>query len=43
MMNCRLSRDPTVDGDTYADDVFVHEIDWHLQMDQIGSKTVITK
>lgn len=42
IIDCRISRTPT-GGDTYPSDVFVHEIDWHYEIDMIGSRTQTTK
>ena len=43
MITCRLYRDPTLAGDTYADDASLLEFDFHIRLDTIGSRDVLTK
>jgi hypothetical protein len=42
MLQCRLYRDVS-DGDDYASDAFLHEIDFHFELDTIGSREISTK
>lgn len=39
MLICRLFRDPTDGSDTYGSDAALLEIDFHYQLDTIGSRT----
>lgn len=41
MLLCRIFRD--VSNDTFNDDVFLLELDFHIQLDQIGSDGIYTK
>lgn len=43
MLVCRLYRDPTGGSDTYGDDASLLEIDFHFEMDTVGSRTVSAK
>ena len=42
ILTCRVYRD-VADGDDYADDAFLHEVDFHMAMDTIGSRALLTK
>ena len=42
-MICRLYRDGTDSRDTYTGKVYLHEFDFHVEMDIIGSKTSNSK
>ncbi len=42
MLMCRIYRDVS-DGDDYADDAFLLEIDFHYEIDTVGSRAEATK
>jgi len=41
MLDCRIFRSAT--GDTYSDGAWLHEIDFHFQVDTIGSRQLVIK
>jgi hypothetical protein len=43
MLVCRLFRDPTDAADTYASDAALLEIDFHFEINTIGSRAILTK
>jgi hypothetical protein len=43
MIICRLYRDVSDANDTYASDAFLLEIDFHYEIDTVGSRTELTK
>jgi len=42
-MECRLIRTSADVLDTYASGTYVHEIDFHIEMDSIGSRQELVK
>jgi len=43
ILMCRLYRDPTNVGDTFNDDIYLYDFDFHFQRNTLGSRTTWVK